>query len=93
MLESVTCRVGIQMFADSNSTDESFLNIKMDSSTKQYTIGSPVSLSMWPTQADNLKKFRMTKSSYSLADIHTADDRGKLLLVFSTCINIIYEFP
>lgn len=60
---------------DSNSTDESFLNIKMDSTTKQYTIGSPINLSVSATPTEHFKKYKMAKSSYSLADIHTADDR------------------
>lgn len=67
------------MFAD--SIDDSFLNIKMDTHTQQYTIGSPVSLSISPKPGDPLKKFRATKSSYSLADIHAVDDRGRLFYV------------
>ncbi|XP_045187189.2 WD repeat-containing protein 81-like [Mercenaria mercenaria] len=66
---------GTTVNKDSYSTDESFFHIKMDSSTQQYTIGSPVSLSVSPNLTDHLKKFRSTKSSYSLADIHMADDR------------------
>ncbi|XP_060555300.1 WD repeat-containing protein 81-like isoform X2 [Ruditapes philippinarum] len=40
--------------------------------------GSPVSLSVSPKHSDPLKKFRATKSSYSLADIHSVDDRDEI---------------
>ncbi|KAL4239028.1 WD repeat-containing protein 81 [Mactra antiquata] len=65
------------MNKDSISTDESFLNIKMDQVTNQYMIGSPVSLSTSPHPSDYLRKYRTTKSSYSLADINMVDDRDE----------------
>jgi len=48
----------------------------MDSTTKQYMVGSPITLSASPHAADYLKKWQSTRSHYSLADIHNVDDRG-----------------
>lgn len=53
----------------------------MDSTTLQYMVGSPVTVSISPNPADHLKKWRSVRSNYSLADIHMVDDRGTNLLL------------
>lgn len=67
----------LETVVGSGNSDDTYLNIKMDDSTHQYTFGTPVNPTHLEKNLSMLTSATGMESWHSLSTAGTVDDRGK----------------